>query len=106
MTNLQRLTGQWTALVPSVYRPQCPLLQSLNLVWLFSPFLSLKVQIVHKKIDLSNVQSKCGSKDNIRHKPGTNYLEGLCFTSLLRERTYIPGSYVPALYGAEEHRTL
>ncbi|MEQ2173758.1 hypothetical protein GOODEAATRI_000762 [Goodea atripinnis] len=28
------------------------------------------VQIVHKKIDLSNVTSKCGSKDNIHHKPG------------------------------------
>lgn len=30
-----------------------------------------QVQIVHKKIDLSNVMSKCGSKDNIRHKPGS-----------------------------------
>ncbi len=26
---------------------------------------------MHKKIDLSNVTSKCGSKDNIRYKPGT-----------------------------------
>lgn len=33
-------------------------------------FCLKKVQILHKKIDLSNVQSKCGSKDNIRHKPG------------------------------------
>lgn len=32
--------------------------------------VSSQVQIVHKKIDLSNVTSKCGSKDNIRHKPG------------------------------------
>lgn len=31
---------------------------------------SAQVQIVHKRIDLSNVTSKCGSKDNIRHKPG------------------------------------
>jgi len=28
------------------------------------------VDIVHKKIDLSNVQSRCGSKDNIKHIPG------------------------------------
>lgn len=33
-------------------------------------FFSSQIQIVHKKIDLSNVTSKCGSKDNIRHKPG------------------------------------
>lgn len=30
-----------------------------------------QIQIVHKKIDLSNVTSKCGSKANIRHKPGS-----------------------------------
>lgn len=29
-----------------------------------------KVQIINKKLDLSNVQSKCGSKDNIKHVPG------------------------------------
>ncbi|GCC37313.1 hypothetical protein chiPu_0015816 [Chiloscyllium punctatum] len=29
-----------------------------------------KVQIVNKKIDYSHVQSKCGSKDNIKHVPG------------------------------------
>lgn len=35
------------------------------------PFLWLsKVQIINKKLDLSNVQSKCGSKDNIKHVPG------------------------------------
>lgn len=33
-------------------------------------FFSTQVQIVHKKIDLSNVTSKCGSKANIHHKPG------------------------------------
>lgn len=37
---------------------------------LFVLFFSSQIQIVHKKIDLSNVTSKCGSKDNIRHKPG------------------------------------
>jgi len=29
-----------------------------------------KVQIVNKKLDFSSVQSKCGSKDNIKHIPG------------------------------------
>ncbi|XP_069778172.1 microtubule-associated protein 4-like isoform X2 [Narcine bancroftii] len=29
-----------------------------------------KVQIVNKKVDYSHVQSKCGSKDNIKHIPG------------------------------------
>lgn len=32
--------------------------------------VGLQVQIVNKKLDLSNVTSKCGSKDNICHKPG------------------------------------
>ncbi|GAB1296946.1 Microtubule-associated protein [Apodemus speciosus] len=31
---------------------------------------SATVQIINKKLDLSNVQSKCGSKDNIKHVPG------------------------------------
>lgn len=29
-----------------------------------------KVQILNKKVDLSKVTSKCGSKANIKHKPG------------------------------------
>lgn len=29
-----------------------------------------KVQIVNKKLDYSSVQSRCGSKDNIKHVPG------------------------------------
>lgn len=29
-----------------------------------------KVQITNKKVDLSKVTSKCGSKANIKHKPG------------------------------------
>lgn len=29
-----------------------------------------KVQITNKKVDLSKVTSKCGSKDNIKHKAG------------------------------------
>ncbi|XP_032876199.1 microtubule-associated protein 4 isoform X3 [Amblyraja radiata] len=29
-----------------------------------------KVQILNKKVDYSHVQSKCGSKDNIKHMPG------------------------------------
>ncbi|KAG7231994.1 hypothetical protein INR49_010027, partial [Caranx melampygus] len=34
-----------------------------------------KVQIVNKKMDLSNVASKCGSKVNIHHKPGGGKVE-------------------------------
>lgn len=33
-------------------------------------FWLLKVQIINKKLDFSSVQSKCGSKDNIKHIPG------------------------------------
>lgn len=29
-----------------------------------------KVQIVSKKVNYSHIQSKCGSKDNIKHVPG------------------------------------
>lgn len=31
---------------------------------------NLQVQILNKKVDLSKVTQKCGSKDNINHKPG------------------------------------
>lgn len=44
-------------------------------VFLLSVLSHAQVQIVHKKIDLTNVTSKCGSKDNIRHKPGKILLE-------------------------------
>ena len=30
----------------------------------------LQVQIVEKKLDLSTVQARCGSKDNLKHTPG------------------------------------
>lgn len=29
-----------------------------------------QVQILNKKVDVSKVTSKCGSKDNIKYKPG------------------------------------
>uniref|UniRef100_A0A3Q4I1H1 Microtubule-associated protein n=1 Tax=Neolamprologus brichardi TaxID=32507 RepID=A0A3Q4I1H1_NEOBR len=32
-------------------------------------------RIINKKLDLSNVTSKCGSKDNIHHKPGGGKVE-------------------------------
>ncbi|XP_077954988.1 uncharacterized protein LOC120816481 isoform X4 [Gasterosteus aculeatus] len=35
-----------------------------------TPAAKAKVQILNKKVDLSKVTSKCGSKDNIKHKPG------------------------------------
>lgn len=40
-------------------------------VTVFFPHVStFQVQILDKKLDLSNVQSRCGSKDNIKHVPG------------------------------------
>uniref|UniRef100_A0A803VAR5 Microtubule-associated protein n=1 Tax=Ficedula albicollis TaxID=59894 RepID=A0A803VAR5_FICAL len=36
-------------------------------------FLSPQVQIQNKKVDLSKVSSKCGSKANIKHKPGRSF---------------------------------
>ncbi|KAM7370401.1 hypothetical protein PAMP_009954 [Pampus punctatissimus] len=33
-------------------------------------FCFFQVQILDQKLDLSNVQSRCGSKDNIKHVPG------------------------------------
>ncbi|CAJ1071432.1 microtubule-associated protein 4 isoform X5 [Xyrichtys novacula] len=35
-----------------------------------NPAGKARVQILNKKVDLSKVTSKCGSKDNIKHKPG------------------------------------
>lgn len=32
-----------------------------------------QVQILNKKVDVSKVTSKCGSKDNIKHKPGRSF---------------------------------
>lgn len=53
------------------------------------PFFWLsKVQIINKKLDLSNVQSKCGSKDNIKHVPGGGSVS--TFTLSLR-RTVVLG---------------
>lgn len=31
---------------------------------------SLQVQILDKKVDFSNIQARCGSKDNLKHTPG------------------------------------
>lgn len=37
----------------------------------FFPHVStFQVQILDQKLDLSSVQSRCGSKDNIKHVPG------------------------------------
>uniref|UniRef100_A0A8C4DZM2 Microtubule-associated protein n=1 Tax=Dicentrarchus labrax TaxID=13489 RepID=A0A8C4DZM2_DICLA len=35
-----------------------------------TPASKARVQILNRKVDLSKVTSKCGSKDNIKHKPG------------------------------------
>lgn len=37
-------------------------------IYLFS--VLLQVKILEKKLDLSNVQARCGSKDNLKHTPG------------------------------------
>lgn len=51
-----------------------PLLRRLALSSLMtvSSFLShtLQVQILDKKVDFSNIQARCGSKDNLKHTPG------------------------------------
>lgn len=40
-------------------------------ITIFFPHVStFQVQILDKKLDLSYVQSRCGSKDNIKHVPG------------------------------------
>nr|XP_020460428.1 microtubule-associated protein tau-like [Monopterus albus] len=40
-------------------------------ITVFFPHIStLQVQILNEKLDMSNVQSRCGSKDNIKHVPG------------------------------------
>lgn len=48
-----------------------PLL-SLSFLKTFSscPSRTLQVQILDKKVDFSNIQSRCGSKDNLKHTPG------------------------------------
>lgn len=48
-------------------------------VSLFSPPLSpSQVQILDKKLDLGNVQARCGSKDNIKHTPGGGKVSDVC----------------------------
>lgn len=49
-------------------------------------FCTLQVQIVEKKLDLTNVQARCGSKDNLKHKPGGGRVGNLL-------RFYITGFY-------------
>lgn len=53
-----------TGVNPCLCYPICVLFFVLN-IWCF-----LQVHIQSKKIDLSHVTSKCGSLDNIRHRPG------------------------------------
>ncbi|XP_064410652.1 microtubule-associated protein 4 isoform X5 [Latimeria chalumnae] len=47
-----------------------------------------KVQIVSKKVNYSHVQSKCGSKDNIKHVPGGGNVQKPATTT---SRTKSPG---------------
>lgn len=48
-----------------------PAAVAFSRITIFFPHIStFQVQILDKKLDLSNVQSRCGSKDNIKHVPG------------------------------------
>lgn len=56
-------------------------------ITVFFPHVStFQVQILDKKLDLSNVQSRCGSKDNIKHVPGGGNVSrtGICSAALSR----------------------
>ena len=50
---------------------------------------SLQVQILSKKVDVSKVTSKLGSKDNIKYKPGSTYTSVL-FSSVFLHLNTIP----------------
>lgn len=52
---------------------------SFNLFYLFifNCVFLLQVQILDKKLDLSNVQARCGSKDNLKHTPGGGKVRNL-----------------------------
>lgn len=63
------------------------LLLSLSFLMTCSSFPSrtLQVQILDKKVDFSNIQARCGSKDNLKHTPGGGKVRNLAFlTSRLR----------------------
>lgn len=58
----------------------------------FPDFAFFQVMIQNKKIDLSHVTSKCGSLDNIHHRPGNQ--------SALVERNW--GDLTPLAYNASK----
>lgn len=45
------------------------------------------MQILNKKVDLSKVTSRCGSKDNIKHKPGVGVAKIESLKVSFREKT-------------------
>lgn len=48
--------------------PPLLVLPEANSPLVFPPVL--QVQILDKKVDFSNIQARCGSKDNMKHTPG------------------------------------
>ena len=52
---------------------------------------TLQVQILDKKVDLSNVQARCGSKDNIKHTPGGGKVRNLSLLLFLSSRKWFLG---------------
>lgn len=71
-----------------------PWIQSLSEAVLFLRLVS-QVQIQNKKVDISKVSSKCGSKANIKHKPGE--------CCLLHPNPSMPGACGPAKAGCIGH---
>lgn len=51
-------------------QPGCCCFLQDNILFFFLHVSTFQVQILDKKLDLSNVQSRCGSKDNLKHVPG------------------------------------
>lgn len=62
----------------TMFRPCCSCIHSSGLhhysafvyIRLLKTISTFQVQIYEKKLDLSSVQSRCGSKDNLGHVPG------------------------------------
>ncbi|XP_075171891.1 uncharacterized protein LOC142243655 isoform X2 [Anomaloglossus baeobatrachus] len=54
-----------------------------------------KVQIVNKKVNYNHVQSKCGSKDNIKHVPGGGNVTNAAKPSIGSSRAPVSTSHKP-----------
>lgn len=76
-------------------------------VLLLSPPPS-QVQILDKKLELGNVQARCGSKDNIKHTPGGGKVSdpsSIMFTQLSFCSSLLKFSMIPLWHVEETCRT-